>query len=189
MIVYLDYHTSCERKRIPEGSFWSNLFVRRVLLALTFIYPWSVGYARVVEGAHAYNQIFFGFMTGFWLALSWHYLFYDRLLHGHLTNLAENKIFDGANRKGTFVSLSIACLVFWIVVQVVQYIPYWILNPGFYQQPYSPTHDQWMANILANPGCGPNALKYSFFSISIIWSGSTSIGPGAYFGMLIQSYF
>lgn len=93
VICYLDYHTACERNKIPEGSFWRSYWVRRILLFLVVVFPWTVGYGRVVMGAHSYNQIFYGFLCGIWLAFSYHYLFYDRLLNEHCKEICEDKVF------------------------------------------------------------------------------------------------
>ena len=127
MFVFLDYYTSRDRKHIPEKSWFASEWTMRALFALALIYPWCVGYARVVEGMHSYNQIMYGFMLGAWLAASFHFIARDWLMT-HLHALCDNKVFsdDPSQRKSMLCKLIMATLSFLIFVQVVQYIPYWI---------------------------------------------------------------
>lgn len=113
MFVYLDYYTSRQRKHIPENSWFASEWTNRALLALALVYPWCVGYARVVEGMHSYNQILYGFSLGTWLAFSFHFIVRDSVT-AHITDLCKNRVFtnDSNRNKSKFCQLTMVTLVF-----------------------------------------------------------------------------
>jgi membrane-associated phospholipid phosphatase len=92
LAVWLDYNYCCNTRKIPETSVWSQPWMRHLALLFAFLYGWTVAYSRIVLGMHSYNQIFYGLMIGIWLALSFHFIFYE-IIFRHVTNLCQNKVF------------------------------------------------------------------------------------------------
>lgn len=61
---------------------------RAIYIVLMVLFGSSVGFSRAILGSHSLDQILFGFMIGVWIALTFHYVFRERLM-SHLNNMVS----------------------------------------------------------------------------------------------------
>ena len=55
LTVWLDYEHMVRSGRIRSTSLWARWYIRLLLLVLCFAFGLSIGYSRIVLGAHAWN--------------------------------------------------------------------------------------------------------------------------------------
>lgn len=55
LTVWLDYEHMVRAGKIPNNSLWARWYIRLLLLVLCFAFGLSIGYSRIVLGAHAWN--------------------------------------------------------------------------------------------------------------------------------------
>ena len=71
MTVLLDVRSSL------TGQVWLQILIALISIG---VFPIAIAYSRLLLGAHSLNQVFFGMLLGFWLALTLHFLVRECLL-------------------------------------------------------------------------------------------------------------
>ena len=93
LTVWLDFNEviiTNSANRNQNETFWAHRLVRMFFFTLAIGFGISIGYSRVVLGAHSWNQLALGWQLGVWLALTMHFIFRNSLLE-NVQQLLENR--------------------------------------------------------------------------------------------------
>lgn len=131
MTIWLDFN---DRYRVRNGSFFQPLWVRLIALLVAILFSFTIGYSRIFLGAHAWNQLLFGWQLGLWLALTFFVCYRDSVFY-HLTKLHRGQGQD----KQKFIVWGIVALVIIFAVETANYL---IVVPRIVND------SSWTTNIL-----------------------------------------
>lgn len=80
LILFLDYAISCK-----TGPF-SHPIVKAIVCTTCVLFAGTVGYSRILLGAHGVDQVIFGFSLGIWIAFTMQFCF-SELIKDHAKKL------------------------------------------------------------------------------------------------------
>jgi hypothetical protein len=115
---------------------------------------------------------------GAWLAFSFYGIVYESLLQ-HCFDLINYKNFTAENKKAKLLKYTLWCTLWFGGMMAIQITNYLIVNPKVVPQ------QLWETNITAD--CGASALNTAFMALALVQTSQVALGPGAYFGCLLQS--
>lgn len=145
--------------------------MRAVLLIFTLGYATSIGYSRIILGAHSWNQTLFGWQLGLWIACTTHFVFRDRLFS------CLRDLHDGTRTDWSSLSLKCGLLLFLtIALEVVNYV---CTTPRIEKDPV------WYVNIINK--CPKAKMDQAFEAKSLLDAGIVGVGFGAYLGMMFHA--
>ena len=127
----------------------------------------TIGYSRLILGAHGLNQILFGACIGIWVALTMHYVVRDTLINDHLAKVLDKT----ATAYSTYILNCAACFL----------VAYGVCLTAYYTLTFS-NDPAWSTRIEAK--CGAEELKDAFHVKSITEFGEIQLGFGLYTGFL-----
>jgi len=131
LTIWLDYNASMQQAKYANSVF-SKWYMRLALLVLACSFGFSIGYSRIVLGAHSWNQTLFGWQLGLWLACTLHFVFRERLRSG------LRDLFNGSQSDWSSLSCRWALVMFFVLlIETVNYLatepriendPVWAVN-------------------------------------------------------------
>ena len=144
-------------------------YVRAFLFVAAVIFAITIGYSRILLGAHSWNQTLFGWQLGLWIALTVHFCFRERIF------ACQRDLQNGT--RSDWVSLSLKCLLLMVFALGIQIVNYIATEPRIVNDPI------WTVNIVNK--CPKAKMSQAFAAKSLIESGIIGVGFGAFLGMLI----
>ena len=135
---------------------------------MAILFGLTIGFSRVVLGVHSWNQVFFGWSLGIWIAFTLHFCVKDQIV--------ENawKLLQGEDTR--HFEMMVRCVALMIITYSICIFDYWLMDSLIVND------EVWWENIHAK--CPDKVRSHAFQADSIRKSGVVAIAFGSYLGLV-----